>query len=338
MMKYASFPAMWMLLLALVNPAAAQERYQLDDEAMDWQQQTPHDPASPQGQLQNIRRTLAEGHARTAQRMAGDWIDRYPNHPRVVEAYLIRGDARRARNRHYEALFDYEMVIRRYPASELYPVAVERELEIAELFASGHRRHLWGMRIIRADSEAEELFILVQERVPGSDLGERANLLLGDFYFKRNRMREAADAYDAFLVNYPRSRHREHALLRLIQANLSTFKNPRLDPTGLIDAGERLKLYQREFPAAAEEFGTEQLLIQIDESMALKSLSSARWYERTGKRVSAAYMYRRTVRDYPQSEAAQQAIARLEAMGEPVVPAPPRARPRVEDEPSEPTS
>ncbi len=308
-----------LLVCLLAVPAAGQERYRLDDESYDWEKQTEYDPQTPQGKLQTIRRTLAQGQAKEAEKLAGQWIERYPNHPDVVEAYFLRGDALRARGKHYESLFDYEHVIRRYPASELYMTALEREYEIARLYAGGLRRHLWGMRLIKTDAEAEELFILIQERAPGSNLGERANIALGDFYFERGRMTEAADAYDAFLVNYPQSRGRERAMLRLIQANLASFKGPRFDPTGLVDAGERIKMYAREFPAAAERIGAEALLMRIEESLAAKALASARWYDETGQRVSAIYMYRRTVRDYPQSAAAQQAIERLNEWGVEVI-------------------
>lgn len=303
------------LLLCLTTSLAAQERYRLDADSYDWEKQTEFDPETPQGKLQIIRKTLAQGQAKEAQKLATEWIERYPNHPNLVEAYLLRGDALRARQHYYDALFDYEHVIRRYPASEHYLTALEREYEIARLFAGGTRRLLWGMRLIKADAEAEELFILIQERAPGSDLGERANLALGDFYFERGRMNEAADAYDAFLTNYPQSRSRERAMLRLIQANLASFKGPKFDPTGLIDAGERIKMYRREFPAAAERIGADALLIRIEESLALKLLTSAQWYEQTDKPVSAIYMYRRTIRDYPQSAAAQQALARLQELG-----------------------
>ncbi|MCG8352753.1 MAG: nickel pincer cofactor biosynthesis protein LarC, partial [Chloroflexales bacterium] len=43
---------------------------------------------------------------------------------------------------------------------------------------------------------------------------------------------------------------RWEAMERLIAANLATFKGPRFNPTGLVEAGERLKGYKNQFPAA----------------------------------------------------------------------------------------
>ena len=138
----------------LVAPAAhAQQRYELAEDQ--WQKQTTHAPDSPEGRLQTIRSNLAEGHAKTAQQLSGQWIEQYPNHSLLVEAYLLRGDAKVARDNLFDALFDYEHVIINYSASEQFHTALDREFEIARLFTKGLNRRLWGMRLLPADDEAQ---------------------------------------------------------------------------------------------------------------------------------------------------------------------------------------
>jgi outer membrane assembly lipoprotein YfiO len=301
----------------LTMPASAQERYRLTDE--EWQKLSQYDPATPEGQIQEIRKSLAEGHGERAENLASRWIKRYPNHPMLVEAWLLRGDAKVMRGNEYKALREYEYVIREFPGSEQFNTALEREYEIAKLYTAGRKRNFLGMRIIAADDEAQEIYIRIQERVPGSALGEDASMMLGDHYFARADMRSAADAYDMFIVNYPRSQRRERALLRVIQANLARFKGPQFDSTGLIEANERLKQYQKEYPAAAERIGADALMVRIDESLALKTYYNADWYRGRGERVSAATMYRRVVKDHPQTAAAQASMRRLAELKAPVI-------------------
>lgn len=314
-LAYACLVLTAAMLLAPL-PASAQERYQL--EQGHWQPQPAPDPDSPEGKLQAIRKALAAEQASEAQDLAHQWIREYPNHPLLVEAYLLRGDAKTARRRYYEALFDYEQVIRFYPASEQFHTALEREYEIARLFIAGMNRHFLGLRILPAKDEGEELLIRIQERAPGSELGERASLTLADYYYDEGQMTSAAEAYDLFLVNYPPSQRREWAMLRLIQANLARFKGPEFDSTGLIEAAQRLKTYQDEFPAAADRIGADALRVRINESLARKDYLTARWYERRGERVGAAHLYRRLVQDYPLTAAAKTAIERLEALDVPL--------------------
>ncbi len=296
---------------------AAQETFELDGDG--WRLQEAPPPDSPAGQLQTIRKRLAEGKPKEALKLAEQWQEDHPNDPLLVEARLLEGDAKSAMGSYYAALFDYEYVARVYPATEQFRTALEREYEIARLFTSGMKRKFLGMRLLPAEGEGAELLIRIQERAPGSEIGERASLTLANYYFEDGRMTLASDAYDLFLLNYPSSTQREWAMLRLIQANLARFKGPAFDPTGLIEALERLKMYQAEFPAAAERIGAEALLIRINASLALKDLNTARWYDTRGEDISAAYLYRRIIEEHPETPAAQQAIARLAKLPIPVV-------------------
>ena len=283
-----------------------------------WEKLPSYPPDSPQGKLHLARKAIASGDGDDAEEMMDDWLEEYPNHERTPDAYLIRGDARVKQHSFYKALFDYEMLIGTYPGSEHFKLALEREYEIANLFANGVKRKLWGMRIIPfgqlAHEEAEELFARIQERVPGSALGEKAMLRLAEFYYDTAQMYKATNAYELFTKNYPDSDHRERAMRRLIQAGLATFKGPRFNSRGLLDARTRLSQYRAEFPASAERIGTDALLVRIEESQALKSYFHAQWYERRNEMVSAVYMYNRVKREFPKTAAAQQAIAKLQQL------------------------
>ncbi len=312
----------WAVVLALVVgvmalPALAQVRYELSDEQ--WRAVEPPDPDSPAGQLQAIRKLLAEGKGKSAEKAATRWIKAYPEHPLAVEAYLLRGDARVSRQKLYKALFDYEYLIRRYPASEQFHTALRREYEIARLFVNGKNRDLLGLPILPADGDGAEILIRIQERAPGSPIGEEAHLLLGDYYFNDGQMSNAAEAYSLFLENYPQSPNREFAMLRTVQASLARYKGPRYDQRGLIEAQQRLKLYEAEFPASAEQIGANALIVRIRESLARRDLITADWYVMRGEEVSAALLLRRVITDYPDTAAAGEAVDQLEAMGRPVV-------------------
>lgn len=291
---------------------AQQQTFELGDEGFK-QVQAP-DPNTPEGQLHRIRALIAEDKGKKAIDLANDWIDDHPNHPLLPEAYLLRGDARTSVDHYFKALFDYELLVRGYPESPQFSAALERELKIADAFASGVKRRLWGMRIMPASGEAEELYIRIQERAPGKRIAEEAGIKLADYYYGRSQMRSAADAYDLFLQNYPQSQWREHAMQRQVLANLATFKGPRFDATGLIEGQRRLEEYKRQYPAAAERIGADALLTRIDETLATRDLLVAQWYEHTKDRVSAAFTYRRLIKDHPASAAARGALDRLQQL------------------------
>ncbi len=301
-------------LLGLLVPApaaVAQQDFTLTEDDL-WTAAEDVDPESPEGQLIEARRALADQDYTRAENLATRWLDRHRRHPLRPEAYLIRADARKFRGDEYQALFDYEYIARIYPGSDAFIVALEREFEIARQYAQGMRRKLWGMRIVDASEEAQELLIRVQERLPGSRLAEKAGMELADFYFRRGDMALAAEAYDLFTINYPNSEQISKARRRLIYAHLSSFKGPEYDAAGLHEARIKLQELKAVEPRTAEIVGADALLIRIDESDAAKLLENARWYRSTGDLISAELTIRRLVDRYPTTRATAQAMTLIE--------------------------
>ncbi len=299
-------------LLGLLTAAGvAQERYTLSDEDT-WQAEGAVDPETPEGQLALARRALAAGQAPRAESLATAWIDRHERHPLLPEAYVLRGDTLTAQEKYYKALFDYEFVARGFPASEAFVTALQREMDIATLYARGTKRTVLGMRILDASDEAEELLILIQERLPGSRLAEQAAIELGDFYFRRRKMALAVQMYSIFLENFPNSSQVSKARRRLIYAHLATFKGPQFDASGLLEARANLQQLILLEPAAAERIGAAALLTRIDESNAQKLLLNAKWHLRTGDPIAAELTIRRLLRLYPRTVAATDALRLME--------------------------
>lgn len=262
------------------------------------------DPSTPEGQVLEIRRTLLRGEYDRAETLATAWLDRNDPHPFRAEVLLARGDAKRALGDEYKALYDYEAIATLYSGSEVYITALEREFEIAKEYAAGKRRKFLGVRLFSGDAEAEELFIRIQERLPASQLAEEAGMALGDFYMDRGEMQMAAEAYQLFLENYPRSPQVRKARIRLISARLATFKGAKFDASGLDEAKLLLLGLEEIEPLTAQQIGAESLLLGIDERKALKLLEEGRWYARVRDPVAAELSVRRLIERYPRTVAA----------------------------------
>ncbi|NOG55053.1 MAG: outer membrane protein assembly factor BamD [Planctomycetes bacterium] len=261
---------------------------------------------SPESDLAEAREALADRHYGRARKLADSWIKRYPSHGLVPEAYLIRADAIYLNGDPYKALFDYEVIEKQYPGTEAFQIAAEREYEIATAFANGKRRKFWGMALFDAYAEAEELLILVQERLPGSKLAQNAGRTLGDFYYRRREMDLAVIAYDLYLENHPRADDRSEVMRLLISAHLASAKGPAFDPSGLYEAKLRLDRLEREFPADAQQLGADGLRTRIDESDAQRMMADAKWYLNRKDPVSSRFVIKRLLRRYPESAAAHE--------------------------------
>lgn len=309
------------LLILTCAHAVAQAQQKFTLKGDQWQKQKTYPPGSPQFELQNMREKLAKGHPDQAESMAKAWLNNHPGSASAfrAQARLIVGDAKVAQHYYYDALYNYEALIRGYPQSKVYDTALRREYQIARLFVHGMKRLFLGMRILPAEGEGAELLIRIQERAPGSLIGERASMELANYYYREDEMANAAEAYDMFMKNYPNSPRREWAMLRLIHASLARFKGAGFDPTGLLDAQQRLKTFEKEYPAAADRIGADALLVRIRESLAMNDYQTAAWFQGQGKDVSAVVLFRRLIKQYPQTAAAKKAIAQLKQMHAAVV-------------------
>ncbi len=307
------------LAISCAGRASAQSRtLELNDEGA-WVQTAQPEPGTIEYRLSEIRRELAQGRVRRARSLAERLVnDLDGENPWYPSARLIFGDTKVAAGREFRALFDYEEVISRFPASPEYRLAVERELEIAIDYAHGRKRRVfWGLfRIGSTGSLAEELLIRVQERLPGSDAGERAGIELADYYFRERDMEMAAEAYELFMINYPKSVHRKRAMQRRILSNIARFKGPRYDASGLIEAEALIEEFQGRFPLEAAETGiNEALLARLDESRGAQLLENAEWYLRRKDKVSARYTLKRLVAAHPRSVAAAHARVIMQEHG-----------------------
>ena len=300
--------AVLLVALSATRGALAQtERYELD--SLDrWKKVADADPGSEEAQLLAARRALVNGEYPRAEKLANAFLDRYPLSRYRADALLVRGDAKRPHDE-YEALFDYEEICRRYASSEVFIPALEREYDIAVSYAKGLRRRFWGtFRLVDARPDAEELLIRVQERLPGSELAERACMSLSDYYFDRQDMMMAAEAYRIFIENFPRSANVNKARLRLIFAYLAGFRGPEYDASGLLEARAKLRSLQALQPGLAQQVGAESMLVRIEESEAAKFLSTAAWYLEVNDPISAELFIRRLVQRHPRSVATLEAL------------------------------
>ncbi len=293
-------------------------QYRLDDRGR-WVRFEAAEPGSDAALMSEARALIAADRAGAAKKLLDTWIkaNEFSASPFLAEAYLLRGDAKLALSDEYKALYDYERVVKDFPASEQFTVALERELEVARLYLNGLRRKtFFGLRVDSGIVAAEEIIMRINERLPGSRLAEEALLLLADYYYRKRDLPMAAETYDVFLEIFPRSEFRKLAMERRIYSNIAQFKGPRYDASGLIEARYQILEFADQFPIEAEQAGlSDALIVRLDESAGAQMLETAKWYIRRGDPVSARLTLRRLIEKHPRTLAAAEALRIFDERG-----------------------
>lgn len=231
-------------------------------------------------------------------------------------ALLVRGDAKVALDDEYEALFDYEEIARNYAGSPEFVQAAERTMAIAIDYVNGKRRKFLGLRISSARRDGEELLVRIGERLPGSQLAERALLELGSHYRRTGEFGLAREVYGIFLEAFPTSTFYRVVLLARIETTFAQYNGPEYDGSGLIETQELLNIYEAKYPGDLEvQAELDALRVRIDESQGQQLLVMAQTYLRRDEKASARYVLRRLLREHPRTTAAQEALDILRRRG-----------------------
>jgi outer membrane protein assembly factor BamD (BamD/ComL family) len=305
------------LLLAAV--AQAQNTFQLDPQK-GWTARDDAPPNPERAALDQTRRLLAEGKFSPALDTISKWIDEHESadDPLLPEALYLRGNAKLGMGNEFKALFDYEKIATKHTDSRpWFEQALERELDVAILYLNGLRKPSLGLlRIDSGVDVAEEIILRIHERLPFSKLDEKAELELADYYYRDRDLKMAATAYDCFLINFPKSEQREHAMQRKLFATIAQFKGPNYDASGLVEAKYQIQQYQQDFPLQAQTNGIgDSLQARLDESGAAQLLSVARWYLRHGDPPAAHLTLARLVHAHPGTAASREALAIMKTSG-----------------------
>ncbi|HVZ93012.1 MAG TPA: outer membrane protein assembly factor BamD [Phycisphaerales bacterium] len=296
---------------------ARQTDFKLDD-TREWKPAKAEALTGDDDVINRARVALAEDRPSDARQILDPWIaeNERSGKPQLVQAYLLRGDARTATDDEFLALYDYEVVVNKYPESEEFHTAIEREVDISLTYFNGRKMKQFGLRIWDPEEVAVEIMLRAAERLPGSQLAERATIELADYYFREREIELALDTYDAYLLNFPRGQNRMKAAERRIYCDVAKFKGPRYNAAGLINARQRIHDFSRRYPAEAQRTGlNDALMARLDESMATQMLDVATWYERKGDWPSQRHTLRRLARQFPGTVAGSRAIDILTEKG-----------------------
>ncbi len=305
--------------VSAVSPVLAQSTEHKLDDAAGWKPGQAPASGTDAAIIAAARTAVASGDPKKAINTLDAWIEEYQtsDNPYLPEAYLVRGDALVAIEDEYEALYDYEMIVKEFSATPEFVYAMEREFEIAKRYVNGLEKKWWfGWRIEDASLLGEEMLVRINERMPGSKLAEAAMLELSDFYYRERDLALAAESYDIFLINFPNSPDRSKAMQRRVFANIAKFKGPKYDASGLIEARDLVDQYAGKYPLEAEQAGlSDALMARLDESSAASMLDTANWYLVKKDDPAARLTLRRLIQKHPGTIAAGRAIDMMDARG-----------------------
>ncbi len=210
-----------------------------------------------------------------------------------------------------KAFYYADQLLDTYPASAWFQQALELQYNMGDSLLNGRKLSLFGLKFLEGESEGIEMMFRIQQRSPGAPLAERALRRTADYYFSSGEFDLASDAYGAHASTYPRNPNLPEILLRQAFSNYAQFTGVKFDPTPLVNARAQMNELIAKYPEVAKRENLQSFIDSIDKTLARKLWVTADFYKRTDKPEAAKSTLQLLVREYPQTDEAQQAKQRL---------------------------
>lgn len=151
---------------------------------------------------------------------------------------------------------------------------------------------------------------------PTGPLADDSVMALANLYFRHGRYEDAAYYYGLLCKEYANSEHQKNAHILGIQANMRRYQGTVYDEQPLKDANrltdQTLKQFGKSLGKERERILTSRA--QILEEQANREFTRGQYYEKRKCYGAARIYYQSVVQEYPSTQMAKDAQARLEAI------------------------
>ena len=290
-------------------------KLEYDQADREWVAVEPPPLGTAQGDHYAARAMVRDGNYKQAVKALTRWQKVYGEDDADFPAVLTTLSRAQTGLRDYEKAHEtLQRFLERFDGTEHTREALRQEFVIAEVFLSGVKRKVWGLRILPSADVGLRILDDISTQNTDRQLAEFAVRTKADYFMRIGDHAMAQLEYARLLTEYPQSRYYSRALFEASVAALATYAGTDYDKTPLIEARSRFADFQRRYP---EEAGQKQVglkLQAIRQEEATRDFGVGQYYERSRHFRAAVFCYNNVVEDWPDTIAAARATARLDAL------------------------
>jgi len=267
--------------------------------------------------VSDVKQAIFEGKVAEAQAALTALKQEFPGIVGPDLDAFMAAEAIYARGQWVEAVRAYDTFMDSWPESRFYESALEREFSIATAFLKGEKRRVLKVLKLSGYEEGAKIMQRIADRAGDAPIAKRALLALARSYEERGEYLDAYETWADIANRWPTGPTGQTALVEMAQSLHSAYKGPLYDPTSLISARTYYKNYQLRYPQDAEAREIEGKIALIREQLAYKQYSTGVYYERVDHPEAARYYYELVRDNWPGTNAARMAEAKLGGPGSP---------------------
>ena len=220
--------------------------------------------------------------------------------PNAPEARYLLGQAYEATQDYRDAFKEYGKLINRYPQSDLYADALNRQLSMAMDAASGKLTVpvFWGAWETTMESGVVVNWLReIIEKAPYNDMAATASSILAKYLVDQDRPEEARTEYSRLVEKYPDSRYAPESQLMVAQLWANSHTRGDNNLVNISNAREAYEEFTLRFPNHPEAGKAMSEASNMDRLMVQQQLEVGRYYlERSKEYTSAIFCFEDVIR------------------------------------------
>jgi len=261
--------------------------------------------------VSEIKKLVNTGQAKAVTLAVGQLKKDFPEIAGPDLDAFVEADILFCKGKFTKAIRSYDKFLAQYPESALYQAVLDREFAIATAYLAGQKRKVLGLFKIRGYATGEKIMERLIDRVGDVPLARRAAMAVAESLELRGKFDDAYQQWYEISSRWGTGRFAQQALLGMARCKHAAYKGPKYDVSNLISAKSYYEDFRLRYADRADEFEVSDRLRQIDEQLAYKEFSTARYYQRTGAGQAANLYYQMVFDNWPRSKAAKMATQEM---------------------------
>jgi outer membrane protein assembly factor BamD len=208
----------------------------------------------------------------------------------------------------------YQVVVTKYPGSQFFDLAIERQFSIGNLYLAGEPQKLWKIPLLPSMDKTSEIFETVVKNAPYGPLAAQALFKIGLAREKQKKWSDAILSYNKLIDKYPGSDFADDAQYQIGYAWYQAASQPDYDQSAAQKSIEAFQDFMVRFPNSEKLAQAQDYMQELSGRRVQGSMNIAKFYESQKNYKAALIYYNDVVQQNPGSDLATEAKQRVEVL------------------------
>ncbi|MDP8212207.1 MAG: outer membrane protein assembly factor BamD [Candidatus Zapsychrus exili] len=271
---------------------------------------------TPQEQLEYSLEFYKVKEYEDASRELKKLLKHYPRARQAPEAQYYLGMVFEGQSKPYLAFKEYQMVIDKYPFSDLSSEIIKKQYDLGIALLEGEFAHGAFFNVFADDHDVIDIFRAVIKNAPYGDLASTSQYKIGLYLQEKGLYQESRDEFEKVINDYPDSEWAKAAKYQIAKSDAERSAAAPYDQKITQAAVEGFEDFLKDNPDAELSKDAKEKIGQLREKEAENSFITANFYAKQSNYKAAKIYYRVVIDEYPDSKWAKEALKKIQEVGE----------------------